>query len=295
MRVVRGGLSRKAEVRVRLTHEVEATIYDCPGEWMSDVELDRLRAELRGVAQAAIPGPLEYGVFLPDRKPYTNRLVVVGRHLKNAEAVGFNAMPQLHLEIEGKEVTVLHLGLLAIHPRYQRLGFQGLLYGLGGFACVNRIRERPVWISNVSEVPAVLGAVADNFLDVYPSYANPRPPPPAHRAIARAIMAGHRHEFGVGPDARFDDERFVIMGSYTGGSDALKKTFESAPRYRVEACNAWCQTQLDYSRGDDVLQIGQLDAGVIAAYLTKRIPPELRPAAERQMKLWTYPARGGKS
>jgi hypothetical protein len=278
-------------VLVRLTADVEATIYDKPGGWMDDAELDRLRAELRAVAQAAIPGDLAYGVFRPDRAPYENRLVVVGRHLGRGEAVGFNAMPELSVEVPEGRVRVLHLGLLVIHPRYQRQGFQGLLYGLGAFSALHRIPERPVWISNVTEVPAVFGAVSDHFLDVYPSYKEARPPPPLHRAIALGIMRDHAHEFGVGKDAGFDADRFVIQGSYTGGSDALKKTFDVAPKYRVEAANAFCRRELDYGRGDDFLQIAQLDGTIIANWLAERIPEDLRPQAARQMKLWTYPAR----
>lgn len=287
--MVRGALSSRHIVPVRLTDEVEATIYDRPGEWMSDVELDRLRAEVRSVASAAIPGDLNYGVFLPDRKPYENRLIVIGRHLPTGDVVGFNAMPTLDLEVGGKSITVLHLGLLVIHPKYQRRGFQGLLYGLGAFSLLHRIPETPVWMSNVTEVPAVFGAVADYFLNVYPDYKKPGPAPEQHRAIANAIMANHRHEFGVGPEAAYDPERFVIMGSYTGGSDALKKTFDSAPKHRRAEANAFCQAQLDYGRGDDFLQIGQLDGTVILNWLTGRIPAAFRPQAARQMKLWRYP------
>lgn len=276
-------------VELQLTADVEATVYDKPGRWMSDAELDQLRAELRGVAQAAIPGDLTYGVFRPDRAPYENRLIVVGRHRKLGEAVGFNAMPELEVQLDDGPVRVLHLGLLVIHPRHQRKGYQGLLYGLGAFAALHRIPERPVWISNVTEVPAVFGAVSDNFHDAHPSYKAPRPAPARHRAIARGIMRDHAHEFGVGKDAVFDDDRFVIQGSYTGGSDALKKTFASAPKYRVEAANAFCEGQLDYGRGDDFLQIAQLDGAVFAAWLGERIPEDLRPQAARQMKLWTYP------
>jgi hypothetical protein len=103
-------------------------------------------------------------------------------------------------------------------------------------------------------------------------------------------MRDHAHEFGVGPEASFDADRFVIQGSYTGGSDALKKTFDSAPKHRMAAANAFCQEQLDYGRGDDFLQIGKLDASVFAHWLAERLPEDLRPAAARKMKLWTYPA-----
>ena len=103
-------------------------------------------------------------------------------------------------------------------------------------------------------------------------------------------MARHRHEFGVGPEARFDEEHFVIQASYTGGSDALKKTFASVPKHRTAEANAFCAEGLDYARGDDFLQIGQVDASVISEWMARRIPEPLRPAASRKMKLWRYPA-----
>ncbi len=287
---MRGALSRREIVEVQLTRDVVATIYDKPGRWMRDGELAELRAELRTVARAAIPGELDYGVFRPERAPYENRLIVIGRHLARGEAVGFNAMPELEVDC-GERARVLHLGLLVIHPSYQRQGFQGMLYGLGAFSAMHRIPERPVWISNVTEVPAVFGAVSDHFHDPFPTYTRSGPPPPRHRRIAEAIMARHCHEFGVGRDARFDAERFVIQGSYTGGSDALKKTFASAPKHRVAAANDFCARELDYERGDDFLQIAQLDGAVISNWLTTRIPEELRPQAARRMKLWRYPPK----
>ena len=295
VRVLRGALSRRHEVRVRVRASIEATIYDRPGRWMGDSELDALRSAIRSVAGAAIPGPLAYGVFLPERAPYANRLIVLGRHLETGDIVGFNAMPQLDVDVAGHAATVLHLGLLVIHPAYQRQGLQGLLYALGGFSALNRIPERPVWFSSVTEVPSIVGAVSDNFNEVFPTYHGDRSPTPAHRAIARALMARHRHEFGVGPEAQFDEERFVIRGSYGGGSDALKKTFDRAPKYRADACNSFCRHMLDYDRGDDLLQIGQMDSSVITNWLARRLPPELRPAAARTMRVWSYPPRGARS
>jgi hypothetical protein len=109
-----------------------------------------------------------------------------------------------------------------------------------------------------------------------------------HRKVALAIMERHRHEFGTGAGARFDADRFVIMGSYDGGSDALKKTFDDAPKHRNPAVNAFCQTTLDYGRGDDFLQVGLLDGSVMSRWLEQRIPGPLRPAAAREMKLWRY-------
>jgi hypothetical protein len=291
VRIFRGVLTSEREVRVRLRADVEATIYDRPGLWMDDARLARLQEDIRCVAAAAVPGALDYGVLLPERRPFENRLVVVGRRADSGEVVGFNALPWLAVKLRGRTVNVMHMGLLIIHPRHQRQGLQGLLYGLGAFNAYHRAKDRPLWISNVTEVPAVFGAICDQIREPYPHYARRAPPPPAYRELAEAIMAQHRHEFGVGPQAGFDGERFVITGSYTGGgSDALKKTFDSAPRYRADACNDFCRAQLDYGRGDDFLQIGQMDLTVITNWLTRRIPANLRPELARQMKLWTYPA-----
>jgi hypothetical protein len=291
LRMSRAVLARDREVEVRLREDVAAVIYDRPGLWMDDERLGRLQAELQAVARAAVPGSLGYGVLKGERAPFENRLVVVARHLPTGRAAGFNALPWLEVEVEGRPVTVMHFGLLIVHPRSQRQGLQGLLYGLGAFSAYNRSQDRPLWISNVTEVPAVFGAVCDQVEAPYPSYRGDAQPTPMQRALALAIMARHRHEFGVGPEAGFDAERFVITGSYTGGSDALKKTFASAPPYRVAACNDFCRAQLDYGRGDDFLQIGQVDATVVTNWITRRIPSDLRPALARRMKAWSYPER----
>jgi hypothetical protein len=290
IRIFRGVLASEREVRVRLRADIDATIYDRPGLWMDDARLGRLQDDVQEVARAAVPGDLRYGVLLRARAPFENRLIVIGRHIETGDVTGFNALPWLAVRVGGRVVTVMHMGLVIIHPRYQRMGLQGLLYGLGAFNAYHRSKDRPLWISNVTEVPAVFGAVCDQVRDPYPHYARRGPPPPGYRELAQAIADQHRHEFGVGPEARFDGERFVLAGSYTGGSDALKKVFDEAPRYRVDACNDFCRTELDYGRGDDFLQIGQMDATVITNWLTRRIPVELRPALARQMKLWKYPA-----
>jgi hypothetical protein len=274
---------------VRVREDVVATVYDRPGLWMADAELAALRAELKGVASAAIAGDLDYGVFKDSRAPYENRILCVGRR-DSGEVVGFNAMPRLELDVAGQRVLCMHLGLLVIHPSYQRMGFQGLLYGLGIFVLYRRIPQRPVWVSNVTEMPAVFGAVSEGFVDVFPSFLDTRPPPEEHLAVARAIMSGHRHEFGVGPEAVFDEARFVMQGSYTGGSDALKKSFSSAPKHRDSRANAWMEANLDYGRGDDVLQIGKLDGEVLTQWVSRRLPEGLQPAARRELTPWTYPS-----
>ena len=91
-------------------------------------------------------------------------------------------------------------------------------------------------------------------------------------------MAHHRAVFGVGEEAGFDEARFVITNAYTGGSDALKKTFESAPKHRKPEYNLFCERELDYQRGDDFLQIARIDLAASRRYLFDAVPRGSLPA-----------------
>jgi hypothetical protein len=90
-------------------------------------------------------------------------------------------------------------------------------------------------------------------------------------------MARSRAAFGVGEEAGFDADRHIITDAYTGGSDNLKKTFDVAAKHRDERYNAFCRAELDYARGDDVLQIGRLDVGTARRYLRRSVPRDALP------------------
>jgi hypothetical protein len=127
-------------------------------------------------------------------------------------------------------------------------------------------------------VPAVFGMVCDTFSDVFPSPDMAARRSFAHLQLARGIMREHRAVFGVGGEAGFDEDRFVITDAYTGGSDALKKSFEVAPKHREQHYNDWCARELDYARGDDVLQLGRVDLAGARRYIQRDVPAGSLPA-----------------
>ena len=94
---------------------------------------------------------------------------------------------------------------------------------------------------------------------MHPNPAAPRRAALWHRLAARALLRDDRPVFGVDEHAPFDETRFVIEDSYRGGSDALKKTFNEAQPHREAVFNAWAEEELDYRRGDDVVQVGRID------------------------------------
>jgi hypothetical protein len=261
------------DIQMNVSGEYMTKVIERPGLWMQESELAKLTKELRDVASKTLPaGDLEYGVFSGDKTRLENAIITVVYRRDNNKPIAFNALALMQLHLGKKPVDVLHLGLVMVDPDERSRGLSWILYGLTCFLMFLRNQMRPIWISNVTQVPAVVGMVSETFDNVYPTPIREKPRSLTHVLLARQIMADHRHVFGVGEDATFDEEHFVIQNAYTGGSDNLKKTFDQAPKHREAAFNDFCHEMLDYDRGDDVIQLGQLTYLAAITYVTQTVP-----------------------
>jgi len=269
--------SRPLHTSFRIRSGARARILEFPGRWMPPEEQARLLADLREVVAGAVDrGPLAYGVLTGDRAAWDRAVLTI--IYADGRPVAFNALSVLPCELRGRTVDVLHLGLALIREDYRGRGLSSVLYGLTCFLIFARRQLRPLWISNVTQVPAVLGLVGEYFEAVYPSARPGSRRSYDHLVLAREIMARYRHVFGVGPEAGFDETRFVITNSYTGGSDNLKKRFEDAQASRFPAFNEMCRRELDYERGDDFLQIGRWGLRTTHEYFV-RTEPRISPVS----------------
>ena len=254
-------------------------IVESPGLSLAQADLDELVSQLRTVAGKTLPaGSLTYGIFSGDREKLSRAIVTLISDEATGRPIAFNALSVMSVELDGEPEQVTHLGLVMIDPDVQGQGLSWVLYGLTTLVLFARDGLRPKWISNVTQVPAVFGMVCDTFSDVFPSPDAGARRSFAHLQLARGIMREHRAVFGVGGEAGFDETRFVITDAYTGGSDALKKTYDSAPKHRDEQYNAFCARELDYDRGDDVLQLGRIDLAGARRYLQRDVPAGSLPA-----------------
>ena len=241
-------------------------IVERPGRWMSADRLASVVGDLTTVVRSCIPaGDLAYGAASGDAGRLDASILTIV-YDRDSRPIAFNALSILDCELRGRPVDVLHLGLVLVDPSARAQGFSSLLYGLTCFLLFARRQLRPLWISNVTQVPAVFGMVADNFASVYPTSDPADRQTFDHLHLARQIMNRHRSAFGVGEEAEFDEGRAVIRNAYTGGSDNLKKAFDAAPQHRDPAHNETCRRELDYDRGDDFLQLGQFNLHVAAGY-----------------------------
>jgi len=264
---------RRAHMDVTLRHGrgYVVRILERPGVWMTAAQLHDLGADLRQIAAKTLDaGPLDYGVFTGARDSLRDTIVTLVT-TPDGTPVAFNALVVMEVQVQPEPVEVLHLGLVMVDPDQRSAGVSWVLYGLTCFLVFVRHQFRPLWVSNVTQVPAVVGMVAQMFSDVWPQPEAARRTLP-HLLLARRIMAEHRAVFGVGTEAGFEEDRFVITNAYTGGSDSLKKTWQAAPKHRQDVFNTFCADRLDYARGDDVLQLGRMDVAAMRRYLTRDVP-----------------------
>lgn len=251
-------------------------VVERPSLWMEPHDLESFVGKLRTVAAATLPaGDLEYGVFGQDPASLKRSIVTLVTVKSDEAPVAFNALALMNVNLGHRCEEVLHLGLVMVDPKLRSQGLSWVLYGLTCILMLFRNGLRPLWISNVTQVPAVVGLVGSGFAHVFPAPGNKTLNARSlmHLLLARRITKDHRHVFGVGDDAEFDEDRFVIVNAYTGGSDHLKKTYEEAQKHRDLAVNAFCEKELDYDRGDDVLQLGQIDVKTAISYLAREVPP----------------------
>ncbi|MGJ4998030.1 hypothetical protein ACQR0Z_26650 [Bradyrhizobium sp. HKCCYLS3077] len=267
------------DLSLRTHADLRTRIVESPGATLDDAALAALVADLRAIAGKTLPaGDLTYGIFSGQREALARAIITLVSDASTGRPIAFNALAVMQVARDGETQEVIHLGLVMVDPDARGKGLSGVLYGLTTLLLFIRDGLRPKWISNVTQVPAVAGMVCETFSDVYPSPQPQARASFAHLELARGIMAAHRAVFGVGREAGFDETRFVITDAYTGGSDALKKTYDEAPKHRDDVYNGFCARELDYARGDDLLQLGRIDLAAARRYLLRAIPSGSLPA-----------------
>ena len=264
-------------VRFNASREYRVWIVERPGATLPAEALAALKSQCEAVVRTCLGGEmLDYGLFAAGSAAWERSVITLVTRATDGTPVAFNAMPLLDVIRGGEREAVLHLGLVMVDPAERSGGLSWILYGLTCFALFLRQGMRPLWISSVTQVPAVVGMVAETFSNIFPGQGATLQSF-THRHLAHQIMRQHRLAFGVGDDAGFDADRQVITNAYTGGSDNLKKTFDVAAKHRAPQYNAYCERELDYERGDDVLQIGALDLAAGGRFLSRSVPRSALP------------------
>ena len=254
-------------------------IVESPGLSLGETELEELVSQLRTIARKTLPAEmLTYGVFSGERERLARAIITLIVDEATGQPIAFNALSVMSVELDGEPAQVTHLGLVMVDPDVRGQGLSWVLYGLTALSCSRATACGRNGSPTSRRSPRSAAWSARRSPMCFPPRAQARAEASPTCNWRARIMRHHRAVFGVGEEAGFDEARFVITNAYTGGSDALKKTFDAAPKHRDARYNDFCAAELDYARGDDLLQLGRLDLSGARRYLSGEVPSRSLPA-----------------
>jgi len=222
--------------------------YYKPLEWMSQDELSHLQNQLDIVNKESGKN-FNYGIFDPHNRNnfYKNSMICV------MELDGHPAGFFYNVIFEG-ELNIVHQGLVLIS---KNIG-ENLLY----FPYVNSnklIREKigDFYITSISSVPSIIGEIHNIFDNVYPSpFVNQiKPPQKEYSQVALKVFEDYVKRFFPFPEeVSFNKRRFVIESK--AKEMGFERDIRNLPRDSRFEVNVFCQYWLDYSKNEDIIQVG---------------------------------------
>lgn len=241
-------------------------VYDRPGRYLNQVELDSLIADLRSVASECLDELPDYQCLSGHRKEFERLIISVSRS-NEGKMLGFCSS---YILDAGEHGQVLHLGLTCVLPLARRMGLTHKLTSKVLTTYLFRYSLfKESWVSNVACVLSSLGNVALHFDDVYPSpyLASPSVD---HQAIAKMINEKYRWELYIRDEAKFDERKFIFEESVLG-NQFQKSEQDKRYHHRSKKMTEFYANMMNFERGDEVLQIGKVSLLTFPRYLLKNL------------------------
>lgn len=233
-----------------------------PGRWMMDGELSSLSAEVTALGRRCLEPLPAYQVFLGTREAFSDKVITTARDPADGRLLAFCSCVLLPMPVG----QVLHLGLTCVDPSLRGSRLSNTLANrliLRYF--VTRRQLRRVWMTSVACVLSVLGNVARNFRNAYPTPWQHRPFADEVMVIADTFDRHYRAVAHVQPEATFDRDAFVFRGS--GRGTAFQKDGDAVEfHHRDPALNAFYRDRLRFEDGDELLQVVSFDLRDVVRY-----------------------------
>jgi hypothetical protein len=226
-----------------------------PGLWAEEELLEALMLDARAVNRLS-GKDLSYGIFDPSHTNLSLKELLSSMNLciiyEKGEPMGlfYNLVLALTPRV------VIHAGLVMI-GRNTGVDLIGYPYS---YMTILQYQKYGTYVyTNISSTPSIVGVFSDSFSNVWPNYkGNQLKPPHAwYRSVLDILEAGYIRKYFKGEVIEIDRKRFV-MSSHSqkmGFQTSLKKL----SRYRKPQVNYFCMYWLDYSAGEDLIQVGLCD------------------------------------
>ena len=237
-----------------------------PGKCQTQSQNEKLVQEIKEVVATCLEEVPSYQVLTGEKEELDRAIVATARDSKG-RLLGFCSALVLDIEAVGR---VFHTGLTCVHPRARG---KKLTHKLTSKILTQFLLKESMfdstWITNCACVLSSIGNVAKYFEEVYPSPYGPKAPSFEHLQIAKEVSTKYRAQLEINNTANFNEETFVFEGSVDG------TVWEKDPNdirfhHREKELTAYYKDLLDFSRGDEVLQVGKVSLMTIPKYFGKQ-------------------------
>lgn len=236
-----------------------------PGNWMNDTQLKDLKKSL-DLVNTQSGRNLDYAVFDPkatweqtvDFFKRSNVCVIT----LNDKISGFF----YNFILQEKPFPAIHAGLVMINKN-SGVDLLGLPYM---YMAIFQYRQfGRYYYTNISSTPSIVGVFTDLFGKVWPSHrANLlKPPSKTYRTVVELLGQEYIFRFFPKDEIEIDSKRFILRSPQK--KMGFEVNFRKLPRYKDFMPNIFSQYWLDYSKGEDLIQVGQVDLWVCARGLGK--------------------------
>ncbi|MEO7162475.1 MAG: hypothetical protein ABI041_06115 [Bdellovibrionia bacterium] len=231
----------------------EMTYYLQPGKWLSDSALSSLREELVRV-NAKAGKDFDYGLFDSTRTPEDHKNFLKTANLciirDGGEAIGFF----YNLIIQEKPKPVLHAGLVVIA---KNRGHDLMGYAYSWLTVLQYKKYGSYYYTNISSTPSIVGVFSDSFSQVWPNYKGNQLKPPSREYVNILSLLEHNYINKYFQRCTVNKKRFVLTSP--SSEMGFETNMQKLSRYIKPEVNYFCMFWLDYTKGEDLIQVGQVD------------------------------------
>ncbi|MCM2278100.1 MAG: hypothetical protein NDJ89_08485 [Oligoflexia bacterium] len=223
-----------------------------PGSWMEDTELQDLRSAFEHVNRTSGKN-FRYGIFDSGLSLEQFRILLSRMNLGVIRYAGEAVGCFYNFIVREKPTPILHAGLVMIA---KNTGVDLLNAPYLTMATLQRQRFGDYLYTNISSTPAIVGGFGELVTGVWPSHKsrNLIRPPRKYREVVEQLYQEYIRAFFPEDEIEIDLRRFVMRSPST--EMGFDTTMRNLARHSNLKANLFCDFWLDYSRGEDLIQVG---------------------------------------
>lgn len=228
-------------------------IYRCPSTaWMPQDQLKCLQGRINDIVLRTCGRAPTSGIYVDAGLMKNKTITIIS---KDGVDHAFNSLMVIG---EHNNRKVVHIG--PVYSATKNKGFMTLLLFFPLTFMMLGTRFHPFYITNITHVPRVFGMFMDICMNAYPNTDYNARPTPDQTALKKMLIKTYITEIEPKYKKKINDD-FILRDfrlQEDGSIIPFPHTPENVPKFSREEVNERCINLLNYTRGDALIQVGEV-------------------------------------